>query len=211
MKNNNSTSRSSSTDPHRHSPALTGIVAFAALLLVGSSSLNAESRGHRDRDRDGKTIDRIVDLSQGHIAKAMRRAASRDGLRIETAGMSVVSKDGATMAAATILGLEQRPATDLVDGIDTGYIYMDGATHLDPGFYLVRVTTRTAELGDNVGVIELLDRSSTVVWREPTIINIRSLTLPERPDGFVARTSVGIDDTNPFNPFGPCSFQVCFL
>lgn len=156
-------------------------------------------------------IDRIVDASRDHIAKAMHRAAAQNGLRIETAGMSLVSKDGATMAATTILGLEQRPATDLVDGIDTGYIYVDGATHLDPGFYLVRVTTRTAELGENAGVIELMDRSSTVVWREPTIINIRSLTLPERPDGFVARTAVGIDDANPFDPFGPCSFQVCFL
>ena len=113
--------------------------------------------------------------------------------------------------AATIAGLERVPATELVRGIDTGYIYLNGASDLDPGFYLMRVTTRTAELGENAGVLQLYDKTGNLVWSEPTLLFIHSLTLPDRPEGFVARTSIGIHDADPFDPTLPCAFRVCFL
>ena len=187
------------------------LAALAAVPFLTPAETAAAGKGRGSNE--GGAVSQILGLSQEHVEKVMKRAAAQAGLRIETAGMSMVARNELMAVAATTAGLETVPATELVRGIDTGYLYLNGASNFAPGFYRVRVTTRTARLGANEGIIQLFDQAGTPVWREPTRIEIVSLTLPDRPEGFVARTSIGIQDANPFDPFNPtpCSFQVCFL
>jgi hypothetical protein len=154
-------------------------------------------------------IERIADNSRQQIARVMRRSAAAVGLFIETAGMSVVSREGAVGVATTVAGLEHMPATDLIGGIDTGFMYLSGASSLPPGFYLLRATASTADTGPNMGLLELFDRSGALVLTEETVFDIDSLTLPQRPRGFVPTTTIGIVHTDSFDP--PCVFEICFL
>lgn len=187
-----------------------GIATLAAVPILSPFT----AAGRESVSDPGAPIDRIAARSRQEIARAMKRSAAAVRILVETAGMSMVSREGAVGVATTIAGLELMPATQLIRGIDTGYIYLSGASNLPPGYYLLRVTTLTGNLGENVGVIELFDRVGTLVLREATVVNIDSLTLPERPPGLVPTTTIGIIHTDsfvpPFPP-SPCAFEICFL
>jgi hypothetical protein len=187
------------------------LAALAAVPFLRPFETEAADEGRQSNN--GRALGQILSLSREHVEKVMRRSAARAGLRVETAGMSILTRGELMAVAAATSGLERIPATELVRGIDTGYIYLNGASHLDPGFYRVRVTTRTAHLGENEGVIQLYDQIGNPVWSDPTLLHVASLTLPDRPEGFLARTSIGIHDADPFDPFDPrpCAFRICFL
>ena len=92
-------------------------------------------------------LGRLLDSQKRPIAQAMAKAASRAGVSVNLDSLTQGSGNGASLVIGSISGLEKVPATQLPDGVDTAFAYLDLPTgpggarpRVPAGYYTLRVT-----------------------------------------------------------------------
>ncbi len=92
-------------------------------------------------------LGRLLDAHKRPIAQAMAKAAARAGVSVNLDSLTQGSGNGADVVIGSISGLEKIPATQLPDGVNTAFAYLDlptgpgGAKPSVPaGYYTFRVS-----------------------------------------------------------------------
>ncbi len=120
------------------------------------------------------------------LARQMSVAASTAGVEINLDQLVVSSKQDLTVAATTIQGYEQIPATALPKGVNAGFLYLDVPNSgIEKGFYTVRASAREedVQIGEFEGTVELISVDGKVAAVLPAKMDAFSLTVPTVPSG----------------------------
>lgn len=115
------------------------------------------------------------------LARQIGTVASAAGKSVHLDQIVTVSAPGATVAATTIQGYEQVPATDLPKGVDAGFLYLDApSSGIPTGFYTVRASAKAGDVrvGDFDGTVQLVTPDGEVAAELPAKMDAFSLSVP---------------------------------
>ena len=116
-------------------------------------------------------------------AELLREASRSLGVPVQIENISQFSEGGATLITAPAEGLERVPATELPRGVNLGVAYVNSPGQSFPaGAYALRVSAPDPRIGENQGVIHLINANGSRVAQMAARITVDSLT------------------TTPFNP-----------
>lgn len=158
----------------------------------------------------------LLEAQKVPIARAVERAAARAGVAVNLDSLAQGTGNGATVVIGSIAGLENVPATELPNGVDTAFGYLELPTgpggvqpNLPAGFYTFRVSASRQTVEDALkasgGVppdtasfdgrpnvpgaeVELIDAEGRVAAVVPARLAVFSPTVP--PDAISPRTLV---------------------
>ena len=161
-------------------------------------------------------LGRLLDAQKRPIAQAMARAAARAGVSVNPASLTQGTGNGATVVIGSITGMEGIPATELPDGVNAAFAYLDlpdGPGGVQPnlpaGFYTLRVSASSETVEEALkasggvppdttgptgrpsvpGVkVELVDAQGKVAMAIPGQLAVFSATVP--PEAAKQRTLV---------------------
>lgn len=139
------------------------------------------------------------------FGKALQAAARRSKVRINTEEMVTALRADSALAIAPVREFDRTPATDLPDGTDVAFLYLDNNDPKIPaGFYRVRVSAPVTQLGKVRGTTQLIDRQGRVALELPADVDVKSMTLPDpRPfphTGINVETRFADPDSFPPDP-----------
>lgn len=115
------------------------------------------------------------------LTRQIGAAASAAGVAVHLDQLVTVSTQGATVAATTVQGYEQVPATDLPKGVDAGFLYLDApSSGIPTGFYTVRASAKAGDVrvGDFDGTVQLVSKDGRVAAELPAKMDAFSLSVP---------------------------------
>jgi len=113
---------------------------------------------------------------------SLERAARRAKVQINTSEMITVLRADSTFIIAPLCDFDVSPATELPNGVDSAFAYIDSPDRqVPPGYYTLRVRTDAAEVGELPGTVEYVDRRGQVVSQVGVQVEVESLTLLDPP------------------------------
>jgi hypothetical protein len=127
------------------------------------------------------------------LSDQLAEAAKAAGVPINTEETVTLTSPDVNLAASSIQGFEQVPATDFAKGVDFGYIYLDAPrSGLPAGNYKLRAHAAAGDIqvGEYGGTVDLIGADGKVASTLDATIDTSSLTVPN-PLPY-ARTKVGV-------------------
>lgn len=120
------------------------------------------------------------DLDDDIFRHSLERAARRCKVRINTDEMLTVLRADSTLIMAPLREFDVAPATELRNGVDSVFAYIDDADRGIPaGFYTLRVTADATEVGEIAGTVGYVDGRGEVMHKADVQVDVESLTLPD--------------------------------
>lgn len=136
-------------------------------------------------------------LNNSVFKKHLENYAKERKEQINTRGMLSFLREDSTVIVAPLRSFDASPATNLPRGVDSAYAYIDSPERGIPaGFYTLRVSAKTVQLGTVPGTLEFVDTHGKIARRSDIQIDITSLTLPEQPAFPHSIVSMGNQDTH---------------
>lgn len=168
------------------------IAACAAVTLLGFTSSLWAQEGPRVRPetRFPTFVEKVDTSCADNLATQLQAAAEARGISIQTEQMLTISRPDATFVSASVTGFEDVPATELPNGVDFGFAYLDApGSGLPAGYYTLRANAVDVRLGQFDATVQLIDDDGNVAAELAGVVDAFSLDVPE-PRPF-AQTVVG--------------------
>jgi len=110
---------------------------------------------------------------------ALFRAAEESGVRLNYEQTVTASSEHVSFAGTSIAGFEQVSASQLRDGADAGFIYLDAPrSGIPAGFYRLHAQAPEPRLGTHKGTVNLVSREGKVVAQVPASMETWSMEVP---------------------------------
>ena len=123
-----------------------------------------------------------LELDDDIFRQALEKAARRRKVRINTTEMLTVLRGDSTRIMAPIREFDVSPATELPNGVDSVFAYIDSPDRAIPaGSYTLRVTAGAIKVGEIPGTVEYVDCRDQVIHKAGVQVDVDSLTLPDPP------------------------------
>jgi hypothetical protein len=116
------------------------------------------------------------------LSDQLAEAAKVAGVPINTEETVTLTSPDVNLAASSIQGFEQVPATDFPKGVDFGYIYLDAPRSGVPaGYYKLRAhaNEKDVQVGEYGGTVDLIGADGKVASTLDATIDTSSLTVPD--------------------------------
>lgn len=121
-------------------------------------------------------------LNHNVFKNSLEEFAKEKGEKINTLGMLSVLRADSTIIVAPLRSFDTSPATDLKKGVDSAYAFINSPERAIPaGFYTLRVSAETVQVGEVPGTLEYVDAHGKTVKRSAIQLDIKSLTVPQPP------------------------------
>ena len=116
------------------------------------------------------------------LQRMLVEAGHDAGVAINPAETYSVVRSRSSFVLAPIRGYENVEAISLPQGVDVAFGYFQSATNRIPaGFYKLRASAPDVRLGKITGTLQFIAQDGSVALEVPARMDVRSLTLPERP------------------------------
>jgi hypothetical protein len=132
--------------------------------------------------------------AQSAARDALVQASAEAGVEVvEQETLGVFGADGA-LVAAPVAGWERIPATELSNGVEFGFAYLEGAG-VHPGYYTLRAFAEPTGVGTVPARVELVDANGEVSGTLRATAEIHSMQVPQELP--FARTVIVIGPDGP--------------
>lgn len=136
-----------------------------------------------------QTQDRGTSKALNPVAQQLVLASRKAKVKVHREEVFSISRGTETVAVAPIAGWEQIPATQLRNGVNIAFAYIDTAEPNVPrGYYTLKAYANVTDVGTIDAKVQLINRSGRVASEIPAQAEIHSLTVP--PEAASRRTFV---------------------